>query len=206
MTVRLFAFVGLGSFLVTLLIPSGVSLAYPPAVGILSSSRSCLTCHSSNGPWSDETNTIIDVLDKTTGKSLKQPDGSFLIEATRFQPRTVLTLIGRTAEDTAPPPLRNAWLYVDPQQIGSASLSKFAPGWEANLTMACRLVGDPYEPLPGAKVTVLPMTIRPADAARDAELELQVLLTGGESAKGMPVERMISNYLVRRVLLKVVEP
>jgi hypothetical protein len=43
---------------------------YPPAVGILGKSKSCTSCHINNGLWSDEDKTIIDILDKETGKSL----------------------------------------------------------------------------------------------------------------------------------------
>src|SRR3990170_9144631 len=93
------------------------ALAYPPAVGILGKSKSCMTCHVNNGPWTDESKTIVDIIDKETGKSLKQADGTFLIEAKRFQPKTVLTVIGRTKGDSAPPPYRNAWLYIDPAQV-----------------------------------------------------------------------------------------
>ena len=42
-----------------------------------------------------------------------------------------------------------------------------------NLPMSCRVVGDKLEAYAGAALTVLPMNIRPTDAARDAELVLQ---------------------------------
>ena len=179
--------------------------AYPPAVGILGNAKNCLACHTSNGPWTDENKTIIDVLDKETKRSFKQPDGSFLIEVKRGEIKTVLTVIGRSKEDTGESPYRNAWLYVDPNTIGSSSLSKFAPGWDMNLPMACRIVGDNLEDYEGSKITVLPMSIRPTDSARDSELMLQVMLTKGESVKGRPKEGLVGNYLERKVLLEVVD-
>lgn len=178
-------------------------LAYPPATGILSQSKSCSSCHVNNGPWTNDSNTIIDILDKETGRSLKQPDGAFLIEVPRFQTKTVLTVIGRAKTDTAPPPHRNAWLYIDPAQIGASSLSKFPPGWQADLPMSCRLVGDKASAYEGAKITVLPMTVRPLDDARDAALQLHVMLTSGDAVKGDAAKGMLANYLVRTVRLKV---
>ena len=179
--------------------------AYPPGVGILGKAKNCLDCHLNNGPWKDDANTIIDILDRETKKSVKQPDGSFLIEVRRGEIKTVLTVIGRKKEDTAEAPYRNAWLYVDPKTIESTSLSKFAPGWEVNLPMSCRIVGDPLEGYEGAKITALPMSIRPSDAAQDAELTLQVMLTKGESVKGQPKEGMIGSYFERKVKLRVVD-
>jgi hypothetical protein len=181
------------------------AFAYPPAVGILGDSKSCLSCHVDNGPWSEESKTIIDVIDKETGKSLQQADGSFLIAVERHQAKTLVTVIGRATGDNAPPPYRNAWLYIDPLQIGGESLSKFAPGWSVNLPMACRLVGDKVTGYAGGNVTSLPMTIRPLDDARDADIELQVMLTSGESVKSDAKKGLISNYLVRTVKLRVVE-
>ena len=177
--------------------------AYPPGVGILGKSKSCLTCHVNSGPWTDETKTIVDIVDKESGKSLKQADGTFLIEAKRFQLKTVLTVIGRAKGDPAPPPYRNAWLYIDPAQIESGSLSKFAPGWSVDLPMSCRLVGDKASAYEGAKITALPMTVRPLDDARDAALELHVMLTAGEAVKGDATKGMLSNCLIRTVRLKV---
>ncbi|MEW5702169.1 MAG: hypothetical protein AB1792_08075 [Candidatus Zixiibacteriota bacterium] len=158
-----------------------------------------------NGPWSDESNTIVDIIDKETGKSLRQDDGSFLIRAKRFESKTVMTIIGRIKGDSASSPYRNAWLYIDPTQIGTTSLSKFAPGWSVNLPMACRLVGDKSPAYDGARVTALPMTIQPLDGAIEAVLELHVMLTSGESVKGDATKGMLSNYLVRTVRLKVTE-
>lgn len=187
-----------------LLIPDA-ELAYPPAVGILGDAPNCLACHVDNGPWKDDGNTVIDILEKSSGKSLRQADGNFLIEARRGEATTVLTVIGRRGAQGETPPYRNAWLYVDPETIGSTSLSKFAPGWDVNLPMACRIVGDSAAGYEGSRVTALPMTVRPADAARDDEVVLQVMLTAGESVKGSPKDGMVGNYFERKVLLKVRE-
>src|SRR4030067_64155 len=78
--------------------------SYPPAVGITGKSQNCLGCHVDNGPWKDDASTIIDVLDKDSGKSLKQSDGTFLIEVKRGFARTVLTIMGRTAHGESDPP------------------------------------------------------------------------------------------------------
>jgi hypothetical protein len=77
--------------------------AYPPGVGILAKHRSCSACHISNGPWSDEARTIIDVVDPQTHKSLRTPDGVFRVEVPRGETRTVLTVIGRQKGDPQPP-------------------------------------------------------------------------------------------------------
>jgi hypothetical protein len=169
----------------------------------LGQSRNCLVCHAGNGPWKDDSALIIDVLDKASGKSLKQKDGTFLIAAKRWEAKTVVTVIG-TAKGANPPPYRNAWLYVDPERIKDASaLNKFAPGWSVNLPMSCRVVGDTADAYPNATVTTLPMTVRPGDDARDAEIELQVMLTRGEAVKGKPREGIIGSYFQREVRLKV---
>ena len=178
--------------------------AYPPGVGILTKNRSCGSCHISNGPWTDEARTIIDVVDGQTHKSLRAPDGVFRLEVPRGETRTVLTVIGRQKGDSRPP-RRNAWLYVDPTQIGTSALSKFAAGWDVNLPMSCRIVGDKLEGYEEAQLTVLPMTVRPTDAARDAEIELQVMLTAGEAVKGSGTQGLISNLAVRKVSLKVLD-
>jgi len=190
--------------LVTAFMPTS-AMAYPPAVGILGNQRSCTGCHASNGPWTDESASIVDILDAASRRSLRQSDGLFRIEVERGRAATVITIIGRKKRD-APSPIRNAWLYVDPSSLATGALSKFAPGWDVNLPMSCRLVGDVVPEYPGAAVTALPMTVRPGDAARDAELELQVMLTAGESRKGEPDAWMKANYLVRKVLLRVTEP
>ena len=182
---------------------SQCAFAYPPAVGILGNAKNCLVCHSNNGPWKDDAITIIDIVDRETKESFKQPDGSFLIKTKRGEIKTVLTVIGRSKGDTEEAPYRNAWLYVDPQTIGSASLSKFAPGWDVNLPMACRIVGDKMKGYEGASITVLPMSIRPTDAAQDSEMVLQVMLTRGESAKGKPKEGITGSYFERKVHLVV---
>ena len=179
--------------------------AYPPGVGILTNSKNCLSCHTNNGPWKDDNKTIIDILDKATGKSLKQPDGSFMIEAKRNESKTVLTVIGRTKDDLTDAPYRNAWTYIDPATIGTSSLSKFAPGWECNLQLSCRIIGDKLEKFEGAKISFLPMTIRPTDAARNGELQLQLMLTKGESVKGNALAGMVGNYYERNVRLKVID-
>ncbi|HJY64238.1 MAG TPA: hypothetical protein VJ455_08785 [Ignavibacteria bacterium] len=178
---------------------------YPPAVGILGKSKSCLSCHVNNGPWSDEEKTIIDILDKETGKSLRQTDGTFLIEVKRRTQKTLITVIGRPKEDIAPAPNRNAWLYIDPSTIENNSLSKFAPGWDVNLPMACRLVGDNLSGYESANITALPMTIQPLETAKDAELQLQVMLTRGESVKGDSKKGMEGNYYMRKVKLNVID-
>jgi hypothetical protein len=89
--------------------------------------------------------------------------------------------------------------------IESSALSKFAPGWDVNLPMSCRIVGDKLDGHDGATLTVLPMTVRPTDAARDAEVEFQMMLTAGEAVKGKGKEGLVSNYFARKVLLKVLE-
>ena len=187
------------------LLLSAVASAYPPAVGIVGDSRACTDCHASNGPWTDETMTIVDVLDATTRRSIRQPTGAFVLEVDRGKNATLITILGRSKGDTAPSPVRNAWLYVDPTRLETKALSKFAAGWDVNLPMSCRIVGDEVPEYPGAAVTALPMTVRPGDAAGDAELELQIMLTSGESAKGKPDEWLEANYLVRRLILKVVD-
>ena len=180
------------------------ALAYPPAVGILGPSRDCLACHVNNGPWKDDATLVLDILDKATGKSLKQKDGTFLIATKRNEAVTVLTVIGTAKGAEVAAPYRNAWLYVAPDRIkDESSLSKFAPGWAVNLPMSCRLVGDSIDAYPDAKVTALPMTLRPGDDAKDAEIELQVMLSKGESVKGKAKEGLVSTYFVRKVTLKV---
>jgi len=186
------------------LVAAGTAVAYPPGVGILGNSRNCLACHADNGPWKDTGSLVLDVLDKESGKSLKQADGSFLISASRGEAKTVLTVIGWRSGSAQEAPYRNAWLYVDPERIRDASsLGKFAPGWSVNLPMSCRVVGDAVEAYPGAHVTMLAMTVRPGDDATDGRVELQVMLTKGESVKGKPREGMIGNYFERTVKLAV---
>src|SRR4030067_354256 len=118
--------------------------AYPPGVGILSKAKNCLACHANNGPWTDEGKTIIDIVEKDSRKSFRQPDGRFLLQIKRHEPLTVRTVIGYK-KDGAIAPYRNGWIYIDPTTIESSSLSKFAPGWDGNLPASCRLVGDKLE-------------------------------------------------------------
>jgi hypothetical protein len=179
--------------------------SYPPGVGILGKAKSCMSCHVNNGPWTDDQKTIIDILDKETMKSIRQPDGTFLLDVKRNQPRTFLTVIGRTKVDDAPTPYRNAWLYIDPTRIETNSLSKFAPGWAVNLQMACRIVGDKVSGYEGATITALPMTVMPLDDAAETEIQLQVMLTKGESIKGNAKEGMAGNYFERKVALRIHE-
>lgn len=188
-----------------LVLAANSAIAYPPAVGILSNAKSCLSCHVSNGPWTDTEKTIIDILDKETMKSLRQADGTFLLEVKRGQQKTVLTVIGRAKDDDAPSPYRNAWTYVDPTRIGTNSISKFAPGWAVNLQMSCRVVGDMIAGFEGSKITILPMTVLPLDDAQNSDLQLQVMLTKDESIKGKPKEGMTGNYFERTVRMKVID-
>lgn len=74
-----------------------------------------------------------------------------------------------------------------------------------NLQASCRLVGDTLAGFKGAKITVLPMTVRPLEDAQESTLELQVMLTRGESVTGDPRCGMVGNYLERTVRLKVVD-
>ena len=71
--------------------------------------------------------------------------------------------------------------------------------------LSCRLVGDKLSGFDGAMITVLPMTIQPLIDAKDSELQLQMMLTKGESIKGKPKEGMLGNYFERKVKLKVIE-
>lgn len=177
--------------------------AYPPGVGILSKAKNCLACHANNGPWAAEEKTIIDIIEKDSKKSFRQPDGSFLLQVKRHESLTVRTVIGYKKNDANVAPYRNGWIYVDPTTIESSSLSKFAPGWDVTLQLSCRLVGDNLEGYEDCSLTVLPMTIRPVDAARDAQLILQGMLTRGESVKGKGKEGMVGNYFERKVMLRV---
>ena len=181
----------------------GAAYAYPPAVGILSGAKNCMSCHANKGPWKEDNKLIIDVLDMETKQSLKQPDGSFLIETKRWEQKTVLTVIGWIKDKSVAVPYRNAWLYIDPATIGTQSLSKFAPDWDVNLPMSCRLVGDKLPGFEHADITSLPMTIQPLSNAKNAELQLQVMLTKGESVKGNAQQGMFGNYFERKVMVKI---
>ncbi len=182
---------------------AGTVAAYPPAVGIAGKATSCLACHADNGPWLGEEKVVIDILDKGTMTSLRQPDGTFLLEAERGARRTVITVSGWMNDGDVAPPEKNAWLYVDPTRIDTDSLSKFAPGWGVNLPMACRLIGDKLEGFEGAYITALPMKVQAFDGAGTTELVLQVMLTRGQGAKGNPNDGLVANYFERTVLLKV---
>lgn len=177
--------------------------AYPPGVGILTDSPDCLTCHSNNGPWKDDENTIIDILDKDTKKSLRQSDGTFLIEAKKGELKTVLTVTGTKKNNTILKPHRTAWLFIDPATIGKNTLSKFAPGWEINLQMSCRLIGDNLAGYENDYITCLPVTISPTEKAQDTEISLQVMITDGEAEKNNAHEGLTGSYFEKKVLLKV---
>ena len=179
--------------------------AYPPAVGILGKSQNCLSCHLNNGSWDDGPELIIDIVDKKTKLSLKQPDGSFMLSAKRGQTVTVLTVIAYRTEDKNLIPYRNGWLYVASDRIKTSALSKFLPGWEVNLPMACRIVGDKLDSYPDAHGTVLPMTVRPTDAASDGVVTLQVMLTSGETVKGKAKQGMQGSFFERTFHLKIEE-
>ncbi len=181
----------------------GAAYAYPPAVGILSSSKNCMSCHLSKGPWNEDEKFIVDILDAETKKSLKQPDGTFVIETQRWEQKKLLTVIGWIKDKSVSAPYRNAWLYIDPTTIGSPSLSKFAPNWDVNLPLSCRVVGDKLPGYEDADITSLPMIIQPMSNAKDTELQLQIMLTKGESVKGNAHEGMLGNYFERKVFLKI---
>ena len=180
--------------------------AYPPAVGILGTSRNCVACHANDGPWKDDTNLIVDLLDKETGKSLREKDGSFLISVRPETKRTVLVVLGRAKGDTASVPRRNGWIFVDLTLINREHLGpKFPAGWEVDLNLSCRLTGDSHKAYEGANISVLPMTLRPTGLAKDAELEWQILMTSGEAVKGDAQKGLVQNYFDRKVRLKVEE-
>lgn len=177
--------------------------AYPPAVGILTSSKNCASCHSNIGPWNEDNKLIVDILDADTKKSFKQPDGSFVIETERWEQKKLLTVIGWMKDKSVSAPYRNAWLYIDPTTIGTPSLSKFAPNWDVNLPLSCRIVGDQLAGYEDANITSLPMIIQPLSNAQNTELQLQIMLTRGESVKGNAKEGMAGNYFERKVFLKI---
>ncbi|MGE0587075.1 MAG: hypothetical protein AB7O48_00765 [Cyclobacteriaceae bacterium] len=179
------------------------ALAYPPGVGLLSSSKNCVSCHSSKGPWNEDNKLIVDILDAETKKSFKQPDGSFVIETERWEQKKLLTVIGWMKDKSISAPYRNAWLYIDPTTIGTPSLSKFAPNWDVNLPLSCRIVGDKLDGYENADITSLPMIIQPLGSAKNTELQLQIMLTKGESIKGNAQEGTLGNYFERKVFLKI---
>ena len=182
------------------------ALGYPPAVGVLGKARNCIACHANDGPWKGDKNLIVDLLDKETGKSLREKDGSFLISVRLEQRRTVLVVLGRAKGDTSPVPQRNGWIFVDPTLIKRDHLGpKFPAGWEVDLNMSCRLVGDTHKAYEGATISVLPMTLRPTGLAKDTELEWQILMTSGEAIKGDATRWLVQNYFDQKVRLKVKE-
>jgi hypothetical protein len=186
--------------LAAIILSAGDALSYPPAVGISGNSENCLSCHVDNGPWKDDEMTIVDILDKATGKSLRQRDGSFLIEVQKGETRNLVTVLGRKAGDTAEPPQRNAWVYVDKS---SSVLSRFPSGWETNIQYSCRVIGDMLEGFEGARITAAPMTIKANNNATDAELDFQAMITKGMSVKGNAKEGLVGNFLTRKIHLKV---
>lgn len=178
--------------------------AYPPGTGITGKFRNCVACHTNDGPWKEDSNLIVDLVDKETGRSVRQDDGTFLVSAKPGQARTLMAVIGRAKGDVAPAPNRNGWIFIDPTLIDKDMLgSKFAPGWETNLTMSCRLVGDTAKGHEGARVTSLPLTVRPSEAAKDTEVEWQILMTSGDAVKGDATQGLTQNYFLRKVRLKV---
>ena len=177
--------------------------AYPPAVGILSNSKDCMACHFNNGPWQNDSQLVVDILDADTKKSMKQSDGSFIIEAERWKQTKLLTVIGWAKNRSIPAPSKNAWLYIDPTTIGTPSLSKFAPNWDVNLPLSCRVVGDKLDGYEDADITSLPMIVQPMSNANEAVLQLQIMLTKGESVKSNAKEGMLGNYFERKVTLKI---
>jgi hypothetical protein len=191
--------------LVFLAITARIATASPPAVGIIGNSRSCLACHVNNGEWKENSNLIIDLIDKKTMQSLRQSDGSFLITAKRGEPTTVLTAIGYRTLTPDQFPYRNGWIMIDTTTIGTSALSKFAPGWEVNLPYGCKIVGDKIESYPDGALTTAPITIRPTATAKDGEVMLQFMLTKGESVKGNAKAGLIGNYHERKLHLRVTE-
>lgn len=192
---------GLAGLLLLLL--AIAALAYPPAVGILGKSPNCLNCHVDNGTWTDGPDLIIDLIDQQANRSLKQADGSFLLEIQRNQALTLTTIIGYRKKEGQVSPYRNAWLYIDSSHIASPSLSTFPAGWAVNLPMACRLVGDKSALYSDADVTALPMTLRADSTAVDGVVVLQVMLTSGAAVKGNAKAGMIGNFFQRRLVLKI---
>lgn len=175
-----------------------------PSASVITRNKSCLNCHVNNGEWQED-GTIIDIVDKETGKSLKQKDGTFLIEFKPEEIKTLLTILGRV-KDEIDSPYRTGWAYVDPleQEKASDSSQKFAKNWEVNLNLGCKLIGDKHPLYEGAKITVAPFTIKPTKDAKDAVIKLQAMLTKGESVKGKPKEGMLSNYFERTIYMKII--
>ncbi|MBI5058820.1 hypothetical protein HZB60_03430 [candidate division KSB1 bacterium] len=186
-----------------ILVVTGSAAASPPAVGIIGNSRTCLACHADNGPWTAGPDLILDLIDKDTQQSLRQPDGSFLLTARRGTAVTALAVIGYRAAAAEQSPRRNGWIMLDTTAIGGASLSKFAPGWEINLPYGCRIVGDKLAAYPDAALTTAPITIRPTETAMNAEVSFQAMLTSGEAVKGQAKSGLLGNYMERTLHLRV---
>src|SRR6266545_2219147 len=93
---------------------------YPGMVGIAGKSKNCIVCHANNGGW-DDGKTIVDIVDKETLKSYKQPDGSFSIDVKRNEQKTIILILGRPKEESSLP-VRNAWLLLDTSKIQSSGL------------------------------------------------------------------------------------
>lgn len=180
---------------------SGV-FSYPPAVGLSGNSQNCLSCHADNGPWKDDDNIIVDIVDKVSGKSLGQPDGTFLIRARKGETVTVITVLGRKAGDTAEPPQRNAWIFID---RSSQELSRLPKGWDVNVQYSCRVIGDKQVGFEGANITSAPMIVKAGSDAIDGILTLQAMITKGMSAKNKPDEGLVGNYVERQINLKVID-
>ena len=64
--------------------------------------------------------------------------------------------------------------------------------------MSCRLVGDKLPVLEDVNITSLPMSIQPLTNAKNAELQLQVMLAKARHKNGM-----LGNYFEKKVILKV---
>ena len=111
----------LAVILLLIVIPAN---AYPPAVGIMGKAKNCLVCHTDNGNWLDNNDLIIDIINKNNGQSLRQSDGSFLLQARRNESVTILTVIGYRSSDPQLIPENNAWIYVDPATIGNPESGK----------------------------------------------------------------------------------
>ena len=84
-------------------------------------------------------------------------------------------------------------------------MSKFAPNWEVNLQLSCRIIGDKVDNFANSTITSLPMTIRALSTAKDENIMLQVMLTKGEAEKGNPNNTLKGNYFEKSVKLKIIE-
>ena len=191
--------------LLLLVILAQLAVASPPAVGIVSNSRSCISCHASTGPWTAGPDLVLDLIDKDTQQSLRQPDGSFLLTTKRGSAATAIAVIGYRGLTPEQSPHRNGWTFVDSTSIGTSSLSKFAPGLEISVPYGCKICGDSIAAYPGAVVTTAPISIRPTETAQNADVTFQTLMTSGEPVKGKPKSGLTSNYHARIVHLRVTD-